>query len=443
MPDFDTVLHPDFLVPMVPKREVITGHSVAVKAGQIAAVLPRGEAQSVVGAEHVELPHCALMPGLINLHCHAAMSLLRGYADDLPLMTWLQQYIWPTERHFISPEFVRDGSELAIADLLMGGTTTVADQYFFPEVTAEAVDQSGLRALLTFPVIDVETAWARDAETCITRGLALRDQYRDHDRIEVGFGPHSTYMVSEQTLSRVAMLAEELDAPIQIHLHETREEVLASVERSGMRPIDFLEQRGLLGPRTQCVHMTALGEQDIETVATHGAHVVHCPRSNLKLGAGICPVQKLLDRGINVAIGTDGAASNNRLNMLGEVQTASLIGKAQHGDPKAVDAWTALEMSTLHGARALGQADRLGSIEVGKAADLIAVDLSGVQHLPRHDLASSLVYATSGSEVRWSWVAGKPLVSEGKLQTLDYTDLTARAERWSEQLGAFRQTLEL
>jgi 5-methylthioadenosine/S-adenosylhomocysteine deaminase len=324
----------------------------------------------------------------------------------------------------------------------MSGTTTLADQYFFPEVTAEAVDRSGLRALLTFPVIDVETAWARDAESCINRGLALRDQYRDHDRIDVGFGPHSTYMVSDGTLSRVAMLAEELDAPIQIHLHETREEVLASVERSGVRPIDFLEQVGLLGPRTQCVHMTALGEQDIETVATHGAHVVHCPRSNLKLGSGICPVQKLLDRGINVALGTDGAASNNRLNMLSELQTASLIGKSQHGDPKAVDAWTALEMATLHGAAALGLLDQLGSVEVGKSADLIALDLSGLQYLPRHDLASSLVYATSGNEVQWSWVAGKPLVRAGVLQTLDYTDLAARAGRWSEQLGAFRQTLE-
>jgi 5-methylthioadenosine/S-adenosylhomocysteine deaminase len=291
-------------------------------------------------------------------------------------------------------------------------------------------------------VIDIETAWARDAESCINRGLALRDQYRDHDRIDVGFGPHSTYMVSEKTLSRVAMLAEELDAPIQIHLHETREEVLTSVERSGLRPIDFLEQVGLLGPRTQCVHMTALGEQDIETVATHGAHVVHCPRSNLKLGSGICPVQKLLDRGINVALGTDGAASNNRLNMLGELQTASLIGKSQHGDPTAVDAWTALEMATLHGASALGLEEQLGSIEIGKAADLIALDLSGLQHLPRHNLASSLVYASSGNEVQWSWVAGKPLMSAGKLQTLDYTDLTARAGRWSEQLGAFRTTLE-
>ena len=370
MPDFDKILHPDFLVPIMPRRDILTGHSVAIRDGQIAAILPTPDAQTADAGEHIELPGCALMPGLINLHCHAAMSLLRGYADDLSLMTWLQRYIWPTESHFISESFVRDGSELAIADLLLGGTTTLADQYFFPEITAEALDRSGLRALLTFPVIDVETAWARDAESCINRGLALRDQYRDHDRIDVGFGPHSTYMVSEKTLSRVAMLAEELDAPIQIHLHETREEVLTSVERSGLRPIDLLEQVGLLGPRTQCVHMTALGEQDIETVATHGAHVVHCPRSNLK-GSGICPVQKLLDRDINVAWVPTALP----------VITAEYAGRtADRVTDRQKSAWRSeggrrldrLEMATLHGAAALGLQDQLGSIEVGKAADLIA-----------------------------------------------------------------------
>jgi len=442
MPGFDTVLHPDWVVPIAPRREVFPGFSVALKDDQIAAIAPRDQAQNFDADEHVALTGAALMPGLINLHCHAAMALLRGYADDLPLMTWLQQFIWPTESHFISQEFVRDGSELAIADLLMGGTTTMADQYFFPEITAEVADRVGLRALLTFPVIDVETAWARDAEACINRGLALRDQYRDHDRIEVGFGPHSTYMVSEKTLARVAMLAEELDAPIQIHLHETREEVLSSVERVGMRPIDFLEQVGLLGPRTQCVHMTALGDQDIATIAKHGAQVVHCPRSNLKLGSGICPVQKLMDHDINVALGTDGAASNNRLSMLSEMQIASLIGKTQHGDPKAVDAWAALEMATMNGAIALGQQEKIGTIEVGKTADLIALDLSGVHHWPRHDIASSLVYATHGNEVAWSWIAGRPVVANGQLQTLDYRDLQTRAMRWSEQLSAFRATLE-
>lgn len=442
MAQFDTILHPDFVVPMVPHRQVLQGISVALSGGRIAALLKESEARAEIASEHIELPGCALMPGLINLHCHSAMALLRGYADDLPLMTWLQRYIWPTEQRFISPEFVRDGSDLAIADLLLGGTTTLVDNYFFPEMTAEAADTAGIRALLAFPVIDVATAWARDANECINRGLALRDRYRNHDRITIGFGPHSTYMVSEQILSRIAVLSEELDAPIQIHLHETREEVLGVVERTGLRPIDLLEQLGVLGPRTQCVHMTALGDQDIERVAKHGAHVIHCPRSNLKLGAGICPVQKLLDQGVNVALGTDGAASNNRLSMLGELQIASLIGKTRHEDPKAVSAWTSLEMATLNGAKALGCEDQLGSIEVGKAADLIAIDVSGVQYSPRHDLASTLVYSTNGGEVCWSWVAGQALVRDGKLQTLDTTDLAHRATRWSEQLDTFRETLE-
>ena len=219
MPEFDTVLHPDWVIPIAPRRQVLTAFSVGLKAGQIAAIAPREEARLFTANEHITLTDCALMPGLINLHCHAAMSLLRGFADDLPLMTWLQRYVWPAEQQFVSPEFVRDGTELALADLLLGGTTTLVDQYFFPEVTATALDRAGMRALLTFPVIDLKTAWARDAEECINRGLALRDQYRDHDRIEVGFGPHSTYMLSEQSLSKVAMLAEELDAPVQIHLH--------------------------------------------------------------------------------------------------------------------------------------------------------------------------------------------------------------------------------
>ena len=442
MPEFDTVLHPDWVIPIAPRRQVLTAYSLGLKAGQIAAIAPREEARLFTANEHITLSGCALMPGLINLHCHAAMSLLRGSADDLPLMTWLQRYVWPAEQQFVSPEFVRDGTELALADLLLGGTTTLVDQYFFPEVTATALDRAGMRALLTFPVIDLKTAWARDAEECINRGLALRDQYRDHDRIEVGFGPHSTYMLSEQSLSKVAMLAEELDAPVQIHLHETRDEVLNSVERVGTRPVDFLEQRGLLGPRTQCVHMTALGEQDMDTLSTFGAHVVHCPRSNLKLGSGMCPVQRLLKREVNVALGTDGAASNNRLNMLGELQLASLIGKTEHNDSKAVDAWTVLEMATINGARALGQDAMLGTVEVGKAADLIALDLSGVHHMPRHDLASSLVYASDGNEVTWSWVAGQAVVRNRQLQTLNSSDLTNRASHWAEKLAAYKQTLE-
>ena len=442
MSEYDTVLHPDFLVPIVPRGQVLAAHSVALNGDRIAAIIPRAEAQKVVSSAHIDLAGCVLLPGFINLHCHAAMSLLRGYADDMPLMSWLQRYIWPTEQKVVGPEFVRDGSDLAIAELLKGGTTTLVDNYYFPEITAEQCDSAGLRALLNFPIIDVETAWARDAEACINRGLALRDRYRDHDRIAIGFGPHSTYGVSERTLNQVAMLAEELDAPVHIHLQETKEEVLNSVERCGLRPIDLLQKLGLLGPRTHCVHMNAVGEQDIETLALHGAHVVHCPRSNLKLGSGISPVQRLLDRGVNVALGTDGAASNNRLSMLAEAQTASLIGKVQHGDPQAVCAWSALEMATLSGAQALGQGHQLGSIECGKLADLIAVDMSGAHQLPQHDVVSNLIYASSGNEVLWSWIGGRLVMGNGELQTLDYNDVTQRAMQWSSQLGAVRSSLE-
>lgn len=442
MSPYDTVLHPDFVLPMIPRGQVLEAYSIALKDQHIAAVLPRSEACNAASAEHIDLKGCVLMPGLINLHCHAAMALLRGYADDKPLMAWLQQYIWPTEQQFISPEFVRDGSDLAIAELLKGGTTTLVDNYFFPEVTAEQCDNAGLRALLNFPIMEMETAWARDAETCINRGLQLRDRYRDHDRIDIGFGPHSTYSVSESVLAKVAMLAEELEAPVHIHLQETKEEVLSSVERCGLRPIDLLQKLGLLSPRTHCVHMNAVGEQDIETLATHGAHVVHCPRSNLKLASGISPIQKMLDCGVNVALGTDGAASNNRLSMWAETQTASLIGKIQHGDPRAVNAWSVLEMATLGGARALGQTDRLGSIETGKLADLIAVDISEAHQLPLNDIASNLVYASAGSEVRWSWIGGRLIMCDGELQTLDYTDVTQRAMQWTPQLATFRSSLE-
>ena len=442
MPDFDLVVHPDFVIPVVPNRQVLKAHSVGIQAGRISTILPTSEARTLDSSEHIELTGHVLLPGLINLHSHSGMSLLRGYVDSFPLMTQLQRYIWPTESHFVSPEFVKDGADLAIAQLLMSGTTTLTDQYFFPEVTAAAIDRAGLRALLTFPIIDLPTAWARNSDECLEHGLSLRDNYRDHDLIEVGFGPHSTYMVSEEALSRVTMLAEELEAIIHIPLHETQDEVLNSVERVGERPIDKLERLGALGPRTHCVHMTALGAQDIDTIAMHGAHVIHCPRSNLLQGSSICPVQRLLDCGINVALGADGAASSSRSNMLLELQTASLVGKTQHADSKAVDVWTTLEMATIRGAHAIGLETEIGSIETGKLADLIALDLSSFWFEPQYDIASLVVHASRGNEISWSWVAGRALVKDGILQTIDHTDLSARTRKWSSLLTTFRKTLE-
>lgn len=437
MPRADCIVHPQFLVPVVPQDTVLHEHSVVVINGRIDAILPRAAARVLAADEHIELPHHALLPGLVNAHGHAAMTLLRGFADDYPLMTWLQSHIWPAEQEFVSEGFVTDGVDLACAELLLGGTTTFSDMYFFPDVTASRAEAAGLRAQLMFPVIDVPTAWARNTEEYLAKGLGLLDRFRGSDLVEIGFGPHANYTVSEATLERVATLANELDAPVQIHLHETRSEVLMSVENIGERPIDQLDRIGLLGPRTQCVHMTALGSQDIETVARAGAHVVHCPRSNMKLASGICPVAELQAAGVNVALGTDGAASNNRLNMLAEMQTAALLAKVGSEDPTALGAVAALEMATLAGARALGMADNIGSLEPGKAADMIAVALDAPASQPLNNVISHIVYALSGSEVRYSWVAGRALVRDGELTTLSPADVRERAAAWQRQLAAF------
>ncbi len=433
------ILHPRWIVPVIPRETVLERHSLSIANGKILAILPTEQARMLDAQQHVDLPDHALTPGFVNSHGHAAMSLFRGFADDVALMTWLNQLIWPAETTFVSEDFVRDGSDLALAELALSGTTTVSDNYFFPNIMAARADRIGLRAQLCFPVIDVPTAWASQQEEYLAKGLALRDSYRDHDRIEVAFGPHATYSLEEHTLQRIATLANELDAPIQIHLHETRGEVQQSVERIGERPIDQLQRIGMLGPRTQCVHMTALANEDIQVLVETGAHVVHCPRSNMKLASGNCPVQRLLDAGVNVALGTDGAASNNRLNMLAEMQTAALLAKLDGGEPTALSAQSALEMATINGAKALGIDAHTGSLEPGKAADIIAINLGGVHTQPVINVVSQLVYATSGQEVSHSWVAGQAIVTDGQLRNNDLNELLSRAEKWREPLLEFRQ----
>jgi 5-methylthioadenosine/S-adenosylhomocysteine deaminase len=435
-----TVLHPRYLVPIVPRDTVWEGRSVLIDAsGRIAEILPTEEARRIAEAEHIELAQHVLMPGLVNCHGHGAMTLLRGYADDQPLMTWLQEHIWPAETEFVSEDFVADGIDLAIAEMILGGTTTFSDMYFFPDITAQHAEQAGIRAQLAVPIIDVPTAWADSIDDYIRKGLELRQTYTHSEHVEIVLGPHSNYTVSEASLKRVAMLANELDCPVQIHLHETRGEVLMSVESLGERPIDQLDRIGLLGPMTQCVHMTDLGQQDIDTIARCGSHVISCPRSNMKLASGICPTQKLLDAGINVALGTDGAASNNRLNMFAEMQALALLGKVGTLDPTAISAMTALEIATINGARALGYADTIGSVEIGKYADLIAVKLTRPALQPVHNLLSQLVYATSGDDVTDSWIQGRSVLRDGTLMTLDVEALFARAARWSETLTQFAQ----
>jgi 5-methylthioadenosine/S-adenosylhomocysteine deaminase len=436
----DTLIHPGWIVPVVPHGVVLQNHSIAISGGHISALLPRQEAETIAAKEVLDLPGHVLLPGLINSHGHAAMSLLRGYADDLPLLPWLEQHIWPAEAAHVSAAFVRDGVELAIAEMIRSGTTTFSDMYFFPDACADTAQRLGMRCQLTFPVLDFPTAWARDGDEYISKGLALRDELKHSELVTVGFGPHATYTVSEANLAKVATYAAELDTAIHIHLHETAGEVLAAVERNGERPLDSLHRLGLLGPRTQCVHMTDLGDQDIALLAATGAHVVHCPQSNMKLASGTCPVTRLLAAGINVALGTDSAASNNDLNLFGEMQTAALVAKQYSGDAATLPAATALAMATINGARALGMEDSLGSLEAGKLADLIAVDLSRPETQPLYNPLSQLVYACNGSQVTHSWIGGAPVLRDRQLTHIDLNALGARTRVWRDRIQAGNAT---
>ena len=375
------------------------------------------------------------MPGLVNAHGHAAMTLLRGYADDMPLARWLNDKIWPTEGKWVAPDFVRDGTEIAAAEMILRGITTTSDMYFFPDVAAQTLSSAGMRTQIVFPIMNVPTSWASDSREYLDKVLGLRYHFRNDDLVDVGLGPHSTYTVDESLLITTAMLANELDAAVQIHLHETQAEVLAHVDATGERPIDLLARIGLLGPRTQCVHMTDLGNQDIDTLVQHGAHVVHCPRSNMKLASGACPVTKLRAAGVNVALGTDGAASNNILNCLAEMQSASLLAKLESGDPTALSAIDSIKAATLDGARALGLDALTGSLEAGKSADIIALDTTGLSMAPSHALDSNIVYANSGTEVTWSWIAGKNVLKNRQLQTLDNDTLNDKARAWRAKLS--------
>jgi 5-methylthioadenosine/S-adenosylhomocysteine deaminase len=430
----DILIHPGWIVPVIPRGAVLENYSIALTGDRITALLPRREAASITAGQVLELPGHALMPGLVNSHGHAAMSLLRGYADDLPLMSWLEQRVWPAEAAHVSAGFVRDGVELAIAEMIRSGTTTFSDMYFFPDACAETAQRLGMRCQITFPILDFPTVWARSADEYISKGLALRDEVKHSPLVTVGFGPHATYTVSEPNLVKVATLAAELDVAVQIHLHETRGEVLLAVESTGERPLDSLHRLGLLGPRTQCVHMTDLGDQDIALLAATGAHVVHCPQSNMKLASGTCPVTRLLAKGVNVALGSDSAASNNDLNMFGEMQCAALLAKLHSEDAAALPAADALAMATINGARALGMEDRIGSLETGKQADLIAVDLSQPETQPVYNPLSHLVYACNGSQVTHSWIDGVPVMHERKLTHIDLTALGSRTRGWQQRI---------
>ncbi len=434
--NIDTLITARWIIPIEPENTVLEHHAIAINDGRIVAILPSAEAETQFQPGlHISRDQHVLMPGFINAHGHAAMSLMRGLADDMPLMEWLNDHIWPAESRWINPEFVHDGSLLACAEMIKSGTTCFNDMYFFPDETARAAEHAGMRATVGLIALDFPTAWAQDADEYLQKGITLHDQLSGNSLISTAFAPHAPYTVSDEPLTRIATYAEELDIPIHIHLHETAFEVQESLEKFGVRPIERLQKLDLLSPRLLAVHMTQLEKEEISLLADNGVHVVHCPESNLKLASGFCPVQALIEAGVNVALGTDSAASNNDLDMAGELRSAALLAKAVAGNASAVPAMQALKMATLNGARALGLEEETGSLIPGKAADLIAIDLSGVDTEPVYHPEPQVVYAAGRHCIRDLWVAGRQLLRDGELTTLNPAAILEHAREWKEKLA--------
>lgn len=430
----DLIIHARWLASMESADgQLAQQQAIVIKDGIIVAIEDSQQCQWQ--ATQVEqLDEHLLLPGFINAHGHAAMSLFRGMADDQPLMTWLQDHIWPAEARWVDHEFVRDGTRLAIAEMLLSGTTTYADMYFYPEASAEAALEAGIDAVIFTPIIDFPTNFAQNADEYIRKALAAHDRYRHQPLLTFGLGPHAPYTVSDEPLQQITTVADQLDLPVQIHLHETAFEVQQSIELHGCKPSQRLADLGFLTERVSCVHMTQIDDSDIELLRHSGASVVHCPESNLKLASGFCPVQRLLDAGINVGLGTDGAASNNDLNLQGEMKTAAMLAKAVAQDAAALPAWRAVYNATLGSAKALGIEQITGSLSVGKRADIQAVSLSALSQQPLFDPISQLVYTDASRYLSHVWVQGHSKVRDGQLSYIDEQQLCTLARSWQQRI---------
>ncbi|MBC7944812.1 MAG: TRZ/ATZ family hydrolase [Burkholderiales bacterium] len=434
--EVDTLIDARWIIPVEPAGTVLTESSLVIDRGSIRDLLPTAAAhQRYAAREHLKLTRHALIPGLINLHTHAAMSLMRGLADDVSLMEWLNHHIWPAERQHVSDEFVFDGTLLACAEMLRGGVTCFNDMYYFPEAAARAALAAHMRATLGIVVIDFPSAYASDAQDYLSKGLATRDELRHEPLLDFCLAPHAPYTVSDASFSHLLTYAEQLDLTIHMHVHETAHEVAESVSRFGMRPLARLHRLGLLGPRFIAVHAVHLDDAEIARLVEHGSHVAHCPSSNLKLASGIAPIHALTQAGVNVGLGTDGAASNNRLDVWSEMRLAALLAKAASGSAESMPAEQALAMATINAARALGLDEKIGSLTVGKCADIVAVDLSAAELAPCYDPVSHLVYAAGREHVSHVWVNGKLLLDDGASTVLDSEELKAKANLWRKRIS--------
>ena len=433
----DLLIEARWILPMSEPGLLLEHHSLAVQNGRIIDILPRQTAlQRHPGAQLVQRPTHLLMPGLVNAHTHAAMSLFRGFAEGLPLMQWLREKIWPLERRFVNAQFVRDGALLSIAEMLRAGISCFGDMYFYPNETATAVAEQGMRAVIGAPVADFPSPWAITPAEYLSKALSVRDEFKGHPRIGSAFAPHAPYTVGDDTFMRIRTLADELDAGIMIHLHESAQEIDESLARFGMRPIERLERLGMLTPALNAVHMAHVSAADIELARRGAITVTLCGESNLKLDNGAPPVSRWARSGVTLGLGSDGPASNNDQDLWPEIRLTALLARDAADAAPPLSPWQALAMATRGGAVALGLGDEIGTLEAGKWADVCCVNFDHPAMQPVFDPCALLVYSGSRDLVSDVWVAGRQLLGDGELLRLDWPAVRERAQHWARTLAA-------
>ncbi len=435
----DLILEPRWIIPVVPGNQTLEKSSIIVNEGKIIDILPSDEALLRYRTkDHLLLDEHVLIPGLINLHTHAAMTLMRGIADDIPLMPWLQEHIWPAERELLSERFVYDGTLLACAEMMAGGVTCFNDMYFYPQSAAEACVKIGMRAQLGLVVLEFPTSYATDSDDYLRKGLDVRDSWRGNDLLSFSLAPHAPYTVENRTFEEVIKFSEQLNLGIHIHLHETLEEVAQSKLRYGVSPIARLASLGVLGPNLVAAHCVHLQNEDMDLMKEHGCHIAHCPTSNLKLASGIADISKMVNVNLNIGLGTDGAASNNRLDLFSEMRMAALLAKGVSLNASTLPANQVLAMGTINAAKALGLEDKIGSIEIGKLADLTAVRISTPELMPCFDPLSHLIYVAERRHVSHVWVNGELKFHEGVYANIEPHEVKDISSQWQSKLSPYK-----
>jgi 5-methylthioadenosine/S-adenosylhomocysteine deaminase len=415
--------------------QLLSDHSVVIENDKIIDLVPQSKVFDEYEAnETYQLTDHILIPGLINTHTHAAMSLFKGFADDLPLQEWLNNHIWPAEKEFVNPSFVKDGSILGLSEMIKSGVTTFNDMYFFPGATAEAVKELGVRSNIGLVVLDFPTNYATDPEDYLLKGFEFRDKWRNEELITTSIAPHAPYSVSDEAFTLINTYSEELNINIHTHLHETQWEIEASIDKYGITPVQRLNNLGIIGPSLTAAHCVYLNDQDMGILAKNKVSIVHNPSSNMKLGSGIADVAKMLKQNLSVSLGTDSSASNNRLDIMEEMRLAALLIKGSTKSPESIPANEAIKMATINGAKALGLGSVIGSIEKNKKADLVAIDLSAIENQPIYNPISTLVYSSSRSDVSYVWIDGKIKLKEKSLVNIDEERIIQLAKKWQRKL---------